>query len=288
LTASGLLDPTFSDDGYAPASTDSPVDCIYDIAAQPDGKVVAAILDGTHRVARFIVDEDSDGDGIDDPTESALGTGVIDPDSDDDGLSDGDEVLKFQSSPLDPDSDDDGLQDGAEVNTHHSSPINDDSDGDGLGDYDEVVTHGTNPILSDSDGDGLSDSAEIQTHHTDPLDSDMDNDGLSDGYEINIGTSPIKKDTDGDGFLDAYEVQTGKSPTDPEDKPALVAEARTAIEFSFPTAIGKTYRIEASLDMAEWAPIEENITGTGGAVTRFYTTRNMPKRFLRVEEQAAP
>ena len=193
--------------------------------------------------------------------------------------------MRHQSSPLDPDSDDDGLQDGAEVNTHHSSPINDDSDGDGLDDYAEVVTYGTDPGLSDSDGDGLSDPAEIQTHQTDPLDPDMDDDGLSDGYEINIGTSPIKQDTDDDGFLDGYEVQTGKSPIDPEDKPALVAEARTAIEFTFPTAIGKTYRIEASLDMAEWAPIEESIVGTGSAVTRFYTTRNMPKRFLRVEEQ---
>ena len=174
------------------------------------------------------------------------------------------------------------------MNTHHSSPINDDSDGDGLGDYAEIVTYGTNPRLPDSDGDGLSDPAEIQIHLTNPLDGDMDDDGLSDGYEINIGSSPTKQDTDGDGFLDGYEVQNGKSPTDPADKPALVAEARTAIEFTFPTAIGKTYRIEASLDMSEWAAIEENITGTGSAITRFYTTRNMPKRFLRVEEQAAP
>ncbi|MFT5110517.1 MAG: hypothetical protein ACI9UA_006173, partial [Pseudoalteromonas tetraodonis] len=41
-------------------------------------------------------------------------------------------------------------------------------------------------------------------------------------------------DTDGDGFLDGYEILTGKLPLDPLDRPALVAEARTAIEFTFP------------------------------------------------------
>jgi uncharacterized delta-60 repeat protein len=149
----------------------------------------------------------------------------------------------------------------------------------------------------DSDGDGIPDSSETGTGiyvspfdtGTDPHNPDTDGDGLSDGDEVfKYFTNPILPDTDGDGFIDGYEVQTGKSPTDPTDKPALVAEVRTAIEFTFPTAIGKTYRIEASPDMTAWSAIEENITGTGSAITRFYTTRNMPKRFLRVEEQGQP
>jgi hypothetical protein len=59
-------------------------------------------------------------------------------------------------------------------------------------------------------------------------------------------------------------VLTGKSPTDINDKPALVAEARTAIEFTFPSALGKTYRIEDSMDMATWGTVESGITGDGG------------------------
>jgi hypothetical protein len=166
-----------------------------------------------------------------------------------------------------------------------SSDFSTDSDGDGLGDYDEVRVYGSSPAHDDSDSDGVLDDDEL-TLGTGITNPDSDGDGLKDGDEIARGAGPLDPDTDDDGFLDGYEVQTGKSPTDPADKPALVAEVRTAIEFSFPTAIGKTYRIEASPDMTAWAAIEENIVGSGTAVTRFYTTRNLPKRFLRVEEQA--
>jgi hypothetical protein len=69
------------------------------------------------------------------------------------------------------------------------------------------------------------------------------------------------------------------------DKPALVAEARTAIEFTFPAALGKTYRIEGSTDLAAWVTVESGIAGTGGEIQRFYSTRNQPKRYFRVEEE---
>ena len=111
---------------------------------------------------------------------------------------------------------------------------------------------------------------------------------MNDGAEITRGANPLFADSDGDGFLDGYEVQTGKSPTDPLDKPALVAEARTAIEFTFPSALGKTYRIEDSPDMTAWGPVESGIAGNGGTITRFYSTRNREKRFFRVEEQTGP
>jgi uncharacterized delta-60 repeat protein len=289
LTSEGLLDSSFSGDGYAPAAPSSPLDSIYDIAVQPDGKVVAAILDGTFRVGRFTVDVDTDGDGADDPTEAAVGTNPLIRDTDGDGLEDGPELAVHGTDPLNPDTDGDGLTDGEEVNQYGSNPLLIDTDFDGISDFDEVRIHGTSPSRADTDGDGLSDYDEIFIHLTNPNVADTDGDGLSDGAEVNIhGTNPLNPDTDGDGFLDGYEVQTGKSPTDPANKPALVAEARTAIEFTFPTAIGKTYRIEASPDMTGWEAIEGNITGTGSAITRFYTTRNMPKRFLRVEEQTAP
>jgi hypothetical protein len=66
--------------------------------------------------------------------------------------------------------------------------------------------------------------------------------------------------------------------------PALVAEARTAIEFTFPAAIGKTYRIEGSPDLATWSTVESGIAGNGGQIQRFYSTRGQPQRYLRVEE----
>jgi hypothetical protein len=162
-----------------------------------------------------------------------------------------------------------------------------DDDGDGLSDADEINTQGTNPKRADSDGDGLSDPDELQIHHTNPIVADTDNDGLRDGAEINTYlTLPKVADTDGDGFLDGYEVLTGHLPLIAADKPALVAEVLTAIEFTFTAAIGKTYRIEASLDLKTWTTVESGIAGNGEEIKRFYTTRDMPKRYFRVEESA--
>ena len=81
-----------------------------------------------------------------------------------------------------------------------------------------------------------------------------------------------------------YEVFTGKSPINDQDKPALVAEAHTAIEFTFSSAIGKTYRIEDSLDLITWETVESGIAGNGAVIQRFYSTRGMPQRFFRVEQ----
>ena len=145
----------------------------------------------------------------------------------------------------------------------------------------------------DSDGDGIVDSSETNTGvyvspfdtGTNPLNADSDGDGLSDGSEVfEYGSNPNMQDTDSDGFLDGYEVQTGHSPIDAQDHPALVAEARIAIELTFPSAIGKTYRIEGSPDMAAWTTVEDGVVGNGSVITRFYSTRNQPTRFFRVEQ----
>jgi hypothetical protein len=54
------------------------------------------------------------------------------------------------------------------------------------------------------------------------------------------------------------------------------------MEFRFITANGVSYRIESSTDLSNWASVEDTVIGTGGVVTRFYSTENQPKRYFRV------
>jgi hypothetical protein len=88
-------------------------------------------------------DPDSDGDGLLDSEEIALGTDPNKADTDNDGLSDFEEVT-LGTNPLVADSDNDGLTDLEEVQSPYSDPLNPDSDGDGLED-------GLDP---DADGSG--------------------------------------------------------------------------------------------------------------------------------------
>lgn len=112
---------------------------------------------------------DSDGDGLGDDQEAALGTDALNPDGDGDGLGDGDEVNVFGTDPFNTDSDGDGLGDGEEGN-YGSSPISSDADGDGLVDEQELFTYGTGPQTFDTDGDGVPDGEEVLIYATDPLD----------------------------------------------------------------------------------------------------------------------
>jgi eukaryotic-like serine/threonine-protein kinase len=88
---------------------------------------------------------DTDGDGLSDAQEMALGTLIDDPDTDKDGLPDGAEVLQFGCNPL--------LRD---------------TDGDGLTDWEEIYLYGTRCDNPDTDGDGISDGVEV-ARGTDPL-----------------------------------------------------------------------------------------------------------------------
>lgn len=60
---------------------------------------------------------------------------------------------------------------------------------------------------------------------------------------------------------------------------------RTAVEFTFPSAIGRVYRIEDSQDMKTWTTVESSIVGNGEEIRRFYSTRGVDRRFFRVEDE---
>lgn len=129
---------------------------------------------------------DSDGDGIPDPLEQAIGTDPFVADTDGDGLTDGEEV-QLDFDPLAADGDDDGLNDS------------------------EELAYGTSLLFADSDADGLFDGEEVHTYGTDPLVADTDGDGYTDGIELDefFGSDPLNPDTDGDGFLDGEEINLG-------------------------------------------------------------------------------
>ena len=156
--------------------------------------IVGATADGLDGLVWASV-VDTDGDGLSNGEETALGTDPANPDSDGDGMLDGFEVASGLD-PLDPadaalDADGDGLTN-LEEQTAGTDPNNPDSDGDGLTDGDEVNVHGTDPAVADTDGDGLSDGDEVNVHGTDPLLPDTDGGGRSDGDEVLFdGTDPL-------------------------------------------------------------------------------------------------
>jgi hypothetical protein len=156
-----------------------------------------------------VCDPDSDGDGLLDGEEFAIGTDPGDWDTDDDGRNDGHEVTgggPIPTDPFDPDTDDDGLLDSAEVfGTNPTNPVNVDTDADGLADggrrtpymmsgHPSVVFNprlftgiGGHPnplgIGEDEDGEGDWDPVPATGTETDPNNPDTDGDAVGDGIE---------------------------------------------------------------------------------------------------------
>ncbi|MCE9669398.1 thrombospondin type 3 repeat-containing protein [Myxococcus stipitatus] len=127
---------------------------------------------------------DSDGDGLPDVDETALGTDPTQADTDMDGLMDGLEV-RMGMNPLVLDVingcsvslDDDGDRlNGCEERVLGTDPCIGDTDGDAIPDLIEVLGM-TNPLvpedLLDTDRDGITNIAEVEAHG-DPLSADLD------------------------------------------------------------------------------------------------------------------
>ena len=119
------------------------------VAADDSGKSALARLE----VPVFAADDDSDGDGLSNAEEQALGTDPASPDADGDGMPDLWESL------------------------HGTDPVvadaSADPDGDGLDNLGEFLS-GTDPHLADTDGDGMSDGEECTALFSDPLAADFD------------------------------------------------------------------------------------------------------------------
>ncbi len=167
---------------------------------------------------------DSDGDGLPDAEETALGSDPQDADSDDDGVLDLQEWnfshdLDQDGLPnvLDADSDGDFLPDGLERGVALAPTATDVARGRFTPDQDP--SHTTHMLLRDSDGDGVRDGREddngngrVDAGEGDPLDPasqvvgpDTDGDDLSDAEEARCGSHPDDADSDDDGLPDGAE-----------------------------------------------------------------------------------
>ena len=133
---------------------------------------------------------DSDGDGLTNAQEDALGTSRSNADTDGDGTSDGAEVGGNVNAPAD--SDGDGTPNVLESSTT-------DTDGDGVSNQNDSAngnpcvpnSNSTSCLGADSDGDGLT-NAQEDALGTDRGNSDSDGDGISDGAEA--GSNPAEPD----------------------------------------------------------------------------------------------
>jgi len=164
--------------------------------------IATATFTHTAGVGASNFNNDSDGDGLLDDQETALGTDINDADTDNDGTADGAEVGPNVNSPIDTDGD-------GTINA--LEPANVDTDGDGVSN--QLDPANNNPCLpnaaftgcpgGDDDGDGLTNVQE-PTLGTDPHDADSDNDGTNDGAEVGANVNaPL--DSDGDGTINALE-----------------------------------------------------------------------------------
>jgi len=201
------------------------------LAFPGEAKADVGTFDGEQRNESIqnVCDPDSDGDGLNDGEEVAIGTNPDDCDTDDDGRNDWHEVTgggPIPTDPFDPDTDDDGLLDSAEVfGSNPTNPVNADTDGDGLCDGGTRTPWMTNnpldprvvvnpickscsipgstlcatPLSRLGSPDGIGD-------HPNPIGIGEDESGNGGWEPIALGeTDPNQYDTDGDALADGIE-----------------------------------------------------------------------------------
>jgi hypothetical protein len=135
---------------------------------------------------------DSDGDGLTDDEEAAIGTSPVNPDTDGDGVGDKIEyALQYPGSEFNP------LVAGTFVECANILQPFPDTDQDGLNDCEEAI-EGTSPYLQDTDRDGLPDVVEVLRGLFPLVDDrlfDTDGDGMRNGLELRQATDPNANDS---------------------------------------------------------------------------------------------
>lgn len=78
-------------------------------------------------------------------------------------------------------------------------------------------------------------------------------------YAVNVTANP---DSDGDGSTDATELAFGTNPNAAGSRPAVQVTRNTngTLTFTWPTAAGRTYRVETSLNLSTWTPLQSGLT----------------------------
>ena len=94
--------------------------------------------------------EDSDGDGLINLEEAALGCSITRADTDGDGLTDGEEINIYFTNPLVSDTDNDGLPDGEEI-LINLNPAKADTDEDGVSDGNELIPQRMETAIQNSE-----------------------------------------------------------------------------------------------------------------------------------------
>jgi len=157
------------------------------------------------------------------------------PDSDGDGLADVDEAA-LGTDPQNPDTDGDHLMDGVEVRM-------------GLNPLQQDAITACNPLL-DTDGDRLNDCEE-RVLGTDPCMGDTDSDTLPDLVEALAGTNPLQpertQDTDRDGYTNIDEIQAHTDPLSADIGYRAEYAYNQSIEPADPTPDGRLcYKVRVS------------------------------------------
>ena len=198
-------------------SGDTDRDGLYD-AEEEAGWVIYIDLMG-RRISREVnsdpTKQDTDGDGVPDPIEFAIGLDPRDKDTDDDGLTDCQEVMHTNVQQCE-DDDWEGLTDGGYktiASRADSDPFPSRYAVDYIGMVDETGTWDGQIY-----GDGISDGEEVMGYEiqlsdgrtrfitSDPLKVDTDGDVLQDGEERFLySADPTNADTDGDGCRDGLD-----------------------------------------------------------------------------------
>jgi hypothetical protein len=138
-----------------------------------------------------------------------------------------------------------------------------------------------------------------QTHLDLTLGDDNDGDGLPDAWErlINSDLSQVKPDddSDGDGLSNLQEYIAGTYAFDPENGFALaITEVReTGALMKFTSVRGRSYRLEGSADLKQWAPAgfrlaSDGVEAPARSIFVGVDVRGVEVEALKVAGQPAP